>query len=43
VALRFACDEELPELARKVLAEKIEDRKAIKRMIKRWIPDDLRA
>ena len=42
VALRFAGDEELPELASKVLAEKIEDRKAIKRMIKRWNPDHLR-
>jgi uncharacterized membrane protein YciS (DUF1049 family) len=43
VALRFASDEELPELARKVLAEKIEDRKAIKQMIKKWNPDYLRA
>ena len=43
VALRFASDEELPELARKVLAEKIEDRKTIKKMIKHWNPDYLRA
>ncbi|HEV2491300.1 MAG TPA: DUF6526 family protein [Candidatus Acidoferrales bacterium] len=43
VALRFASDAELPELARRVLAEKIEDRKAIKRMIKTWKPDYLRA
>ena len=43
VALRFASDEELPDLAHKVLAEKIEDRKTIKRMIKHWNPDYLRA
>jgi Family of unknown function (DUF6526) len=43
VALRFASDEELPELARKVLAEKIEEGKAIKKMIKHWNPDYLRA
>ena len=43
VALRFASDEELPELARKVLTEKIESRKAIKQMIKKWNPDYLRA
>ena len=43
VALRFASDEELPVLARKVLDEKIEDRKAIKKMVKNWQPDFLRA
>ncbi len=43
VALRFASDEELPELARKVLDEKIEDRKAIKKLVKNWQPDFLRA
>ena len=43
VALRFASDEELPELARKVLTEKIEDGKTIKKMIQHWIPDYLRA
>ncbi len=42
VALRFASDQELPELARKVLAENLTDRKAIKRMIKNWKPDYLR-
>jgi len=42
IALRFAGDEELPELARKVLDEKIEDRKTIKKMIKRWNPDYIR-
>jgi Family of unknown function (DUF6526) len=43
VSLRFASDEELPSLAKKVLDEKINDRKAIKKMIKNWQPDELRA
>lgn len=43
VALRFASDAELPELAGRVLAEKIGDRKTIKRMVKSWKPDYLRA
>ena len=43
VALRFASNAELPELARKVLQEKLNDRKAIKRMIKTWRPDLARA
>jgi hypothetical protein len=43
VALRFASDEELPVLARRVLTENITDRKVIKRMIQRWNPDHLRA
>ncbi len=43
VALRFASDAELPELARKVLSEKLEDRKAIKQLIKTWRPDLARA
>jgi hypothetical protein len=43
VALRFASDAELPGLARKVLDEKLKDRKAIKRLIKTWRPDYLRA
>ena len=43
VALRFAGDEELPELCRKVLEGKIEDRKTIKKMVKNWQPDYLRA
>jgi hypothetical protein len=42
VALRFAGDEELAELARKVLGEKIEDRTVIKKMIRKWSPDYLR-
>ena len=43
VALRFACDAELPALARKVLDEKVQERKSIKQMIKTWRPDYLRA
>ena len=43
VALRFACDAELPALARKVLDEKLTQRKAIKQLIKNWKPDYLRA
>ena len=43
VALRFASDAELPALARKVLDEKLKDRKAIKQLIKSWRPDYLRA
>jgi len=42
IALRFAGDAELPELAHRVLAENVTDRKAIKRMIQHWKPDFLR-
>ena len=43
VSLRFASDAELSELARKVLDEKLNDRKAIKQLIRNWQPDYLRA
>lgn len=43
VALRFASDAELPALARRVLDDKLTDRKAIKKMIQKWQPDFLRA
>lgn len=43
VSLRFASDAELPALARKVLDEKLNDRKTIKQLIKNWKPDYLRA
>jgi uncharacterized protein DUF6526 len=43
VSLRFASDAELPALARKVLDDKINERKAIKQMVKSWKPDYLRA
>jgi uncharacterized protein DUF6526 len=43
VSLRFASDDELPALMRKVLDEKLTKRKAIKQLIKSWRPDYLRA
>ena len=42
VALRFAADAELPELARRVLDENISDPEAIKKSISRWRPDHCR-
>ena len=42
VGLRFASDAELPELARKVLEENIQDREVIKKQVKQWRTDDLR-
>jgi|KBSMisStandDraft_5_1062788.scaffolds.fasta_scaffold01330_10 hypothetical protein len=39
VSLRFANDAELPELARKVLNDKINNRKAIKQIIQNWRAD----
>jgi hypothetical protein len=43
VSMRFASDAELPALARRVLEEKLSDRKAIKQMVKQWQADYLRA
>lgn len=43
IALRFAGDAELPELARLVLAQKLAGGDAIKRSIKNWRADFLRA
>ena len=43
VALRFAGDRELPALARRVLEERLGDKKAIKQMIAEWQADHLRA
>jgi Family of unknown function (DUF6526) len=43
VSLRFASDAELPALARKVLDEKLTERKAIKQLVKSWRPDYARA
>jgi Family of unknown function (DUF6526) len=43
VSLRFGSDEELPALARKVLTENLNERKAIKQLIKNWKADYLRA
>ena len=43
ISLRFASDAELPELASKVLNERITDRKQIKLLIRDWRPDHMRA
>jgi hypothetical protein len=43
VGMRFASDAELPALARKVLADKVANRKAIKQMVQNWRADHLRA
>ncbi len=43
VAMRFACDAEIPGLARRVLVENIKGGKAIKQMVQTWRPDYLRA
>jgi hypothetical protein len=43
VALRFAGDDELPALARKVLDEKIQDQKSIKKLVQHWRADYQRA
>ena len=43
ISLRFAGDDELPALARQVLDERLDDRKSIKRRIKNWQADFLRA
>lgn len=42
VALRFASDAELPELCTKVLDDRINDRREIKKMIKHWRTDPIR-
>lgn len=43
MALRFASDAEIPALARKVLTDKVADRKTIKQMVQSWRADHLRA
>jgi hypothetical protein len=43
VSLRFASDAELPDLSRKVLQDKLTDRKTIKQLVRDWQPDFLRA
>jgi hypothetical protein len=43
ISLRFASDAELPVLARKVLDDKMNERKAIKLLVRNWKPDYLRA
>ncbi len=43
IAMRFCADEELPELARAVAAENLRSRDEIKKRIRNWRPDTLRA
>jgi len=43
VALRFASDGELPDLAKQVLDGGIQDQKAIKKLIRHWRADHQRA
>lgn len=43
VALRFASDAELPELVSQVLNSNLQDKKEIKRLIKSWTADHVRA
>jgi hypothetical protein len=43
VALRFASDEELPDLVRRTVAGELADQKAIKAAIRNWRADWLRA
>ncbi|HUC76471.1 MAG TPA: DUF6526 family protein [Vicinamibacterales bacterium] len=43
VALRFAADEELPELVREISDGRLRSPKEIKLRVKRWQPDWLRA
>jgi hypothetical protein len=43
VAMRFASDAEMPDLAATVLRDQIQDKKTIKQMIKNWTADHLRA
>lgn len=43
ISLRFAGDAELPALAQRVLDEKLTSRNGIKKMIRDWQPDLLRA
>lgn len=43
VALRFASDEELPDLVRRVRSGDLPEKDDIKRAIRHWRPDELRA
>ena len=43
IGLRFACDAEMPGLVRQVVAGQLTDMKAIKKSVKSWQGDYLRA
>jgi Family of unknown function (DUF6526) len=43
IALRFASDQELPDLVRRVLDERITDGNVIKKAIRTWRADEMRA
>jgi len=43
IGLRFACDSELPDLVRRVLAGELKERGAIKKAVRTWEPDLYRA
>lgn len=43
ISLRFASEAELPSLAQRVLDEKLTNRTAIKKLVRDWRPDFLRA
>ena len=43
IGIQVESDAELAELTRKVLADNLTDRKTIKKMIRNWQPDNLRA
>ncbi len=43
VGLRFASDPELPSLVTQILKDNIADGDSIKKMVKDWVEDDLRA
>lgn len=42
IGLRFAPDEELPELARRIMDGELTDQKSVKQAIKSWRPDHQR-
>jgi len=42
IAMRFCCDEQMPELAQKVLDDQIQDLTTIKKMVKNWQADWMR-
>jgi len=42
IGLRFASDEELPELVRAILSGEVHGREEIKKRIRNWRPDNLR-